>query len=97
VLYLEFFITPFDYASFRGPGYSAVHQMEEGETFGLSWAVLDYDEDHRQYEGFWNLSHHTRMDRTADRLPNFILMPGEDAKGKCDRDASSRSKAGRER
>ena len=77
LLYLEFYITPFDYASFRGPKHSAVHKMEEGETFGLSWSVLDYDEDDKRYEGFWNLSHHTRMDRTADLLPNFKLMPLE--------------------
>ncbi len=75
VLYLEFFITPFDYASFRGPAHSAVHKLGVGETIGLSWSVLDYDESHQRYEGFWNLSHHTRMDRTADLLPNFKLMP----------------------
>ena len=79
-LYLEFYITPFDYASFRGPRYSALHKMEEGETFGLSWSVLDYDEDDSRYEGFWNLSHHTRMDYTASLLPNFKLMPLEKPK-----------------
>ena len=75
VLVLEFFITPFNYASFRGPAYSAVHKMEAGETIGLSWSVLDYDEHDDRYEGFWNLSHHTRMDYTADKLPNFKLLP----------------------
>lgn len=74
-LWLEFSITPFDYASFRGPKYSALHKLEVGETIGLSWAVLDYDEDDNQYEGFWNLSHHTRMDYTASLLPNFKLLP----------------------
>jgi hypothetical protein len=76
-LTLEFSITPFNYASFRGPEFSAVHQLVEGEVFGLSWSVLDYDEDDKRYEGFWNLSHHTRMDYTADLLPNFKLMPVE--------------------
>ena len=74
-LVLEFTITPFNYASFRGPKHSAMHKMQEGETFGLSWSVLDYDEDDGRYEGFWNLSHHTRMDYTASLLPDFILMP----------------------
>ena len=77
VLYLEFYITPFDYASYLGPAYSAVHKMQEGERFGLSWAVLDYDKSATRYDGFWNLSHHTRMDRTADLLPDFVLMPLE--------------------
>jgi hypothetical protein len=75
VLYLECCITPFNYASFRGPKYSALHKMEEGQKIGLSWSVLDYDEDDTQYEGFWNLSHHTRMDYTASLLVNFTLMP----------------------
>lgn len=78
-LVLEFSITPFNYASFRGADYSAVHKLVEGETVGLSWSVLDYDENDSQYEGFWNLSHHTRMDRTAHRLPNFVLAPREGA------------------
>ncbi len=74
-LYLEFYITPFNYASFRGAEYSAVHKLEENKIIGLSWSVLDYDESDTTYEGFWNLSHHTRMDRTASLLPNFRLMP----------------------
>jgi len=77
VLYLEFSIAPFNYASFRGPEYSALHKLVEGEILGLSWSVLDYDEKDDEYEGFWNLSHHTRMDSTADLLPNFKLMPLE--------------------
>ena len=44
---------------------------------GISWSVLDYDENDKAYEGFWNLSHHTRMDYTASLLPNFRLMPME--------------------
>ena len=56
--------------------------MEEGQTMGLSWSVLDYDEDDGRYEGFWNLSHHTRMDSTASLLPNFKLMPREVPSGK---------------
>ena len=74
VLILEFSITPFNYASFRGAEYSALHKLVENEIVGLSWSVLDYDEDDNQYEGFWNLSHHTRMDSTASLLPNFKLM-----------------------
>jgi len=77
VLVLECSITPFNYASHLGPQYSAAHKMEEGQTMGLSWSVLDYDESHKRYEGFWNLSHATRMDSTADLLPDFVLMPVE--------------------
>ena len=74
VLWLEFSITPFNYASHLGPKYSAIHKMVAGQVIGLSWSVLDYDEDDKRYQGFWNLSHHTRMDQTADLLPNFVLM-----------------------
>ena len=74
-MYLEFYITPFNYASFRGPEYSAIHKLVEGEIIGLSWSVLDYDKRDDKYEGFWNLSHATRMDHTASLLPDFKLMP----------------------
>jgi hypothetical protein len=77
VLYLEFYITPFNYASHLGPEFSALHKLVEGQTVGLSWSVLDYDENDQRYEGFWNLSHQTRMDYTADLLPNFVLRPVE--------------------
>lgn len=76
-LWLEFYITPFDYASYRGARFSAAHDLEENQILGLSWSVLDYDESDEKYEGFWNLSHQTRMDYTADLLPNFRLMPFE--------------------
>jgi len=89
VLYLEFCITPFNYASHLGPKHSAVHKMVEGQVLGLSWSVLDYDESHKRYEGFWNLSHHTRMDRTADLLPNFVLMPAEAARDLRKRESSA--------
>ena len=75
VLVLEFSLAPFNYASYLGPEYSAIHKLIEGEVIGLSWSVLDYDESDEKYEGFWNLSHATRMDAPADLLPNFRLMP----------------------
>ena len=81
LIYLEFSLAPFNYASFRGPEYSAVHKLVEGDTIGLSWSVLDYDESDSRYEGFWNLSHHTRMDYTASLLPNFQLMPQQASGG----------------
>ncbi len=78
VLTMEFYITPYDYASHKGPAFSAVHDMEVGDVMGISWSFLDTDADESQrYDGFYNLSHQTRMDRTADLLPNFILMAAE--------------------
>ena len=76
-LVLEFWITPFDYAPFEGPERAVVSELEEEKIIGLSWSVLDYDEDHSQYEGFWNLSHVTRMDSNASRQVAFRLMPLE--------------------
>ena len=78
VLTMELYVTPYDYASHRGPAFSAVHDMEEGDVMGISWSFLDTDVDESgRYDGFYNLSHKTRMDRTADLLPNFVLMPVE--------------------
>ncbi len=77
-LVLEFWITPFDYAPYEGPERAVVSQLLEDTLIGLSWSVLDYDEDNKTYEGFWNLSHKTRMDSHASRFVAFRLMPLED-------------------
>lgn len=77
-LVLEFFVTPFDYAP--PERWRAVpSQLEEGKIIGMSWAVLDYDdEDAKQYSGFWNLSHKTTMYGDASDLVAFRLMPMEE-------------------
>lgn len=78
LLTMELYITPYNYASHLGPEFSALHDMKEGDIMGISWSILDYDEnDEKGYDGFYNLSHNSRMDRTADLLPNFELMPME--------------------
>jgi len=76
-LVLEFWITPFDYAPYSGPFGAVESQLVEDEVIGLSWAVMDYDEDDKDYTGFWNLSHKTRMDSNASCLVGFRLMPLE--------------------
>ena len=76
-LVLEFWITPFDYAPYDGPERAVVSRLVENARIGLSWSVLDYDEDHKTYEGFWNLSHETRMDSNASNFCAFRLMPLE--------------------
>jgi len=77
-LVLEFWITPFDYAPWEGPERAVVSKLEEDTVIGLSWSVLDYDEDNGSYEGFWNLSHKTRMDSNASCMVAFRLMPLEE-------------------
>lgn len=77
-LTLEFFITPFDYAPYDGPGRAVESQLMENKIIGLSWAVLDYDNvDSKDYDGFWNLSHKTTMFGNASDLVAFRLMPLE--------------------
>lgn len=77
-LVLEFWITPFDYAPYEGPERAVESKLVEDTIIGLSWSVLDYDEKNGQYEGFWNLSHATRMDSNASRQCAFRLMPLEE-------------------
>jgi hypothetical protein len=36
---------PFDYAQARGPGQAVVSDLRENRVIGMSWAVLDYDND----------------------------------------------------
>jgi hypothetical protein len=74
-LVLEFFITPFDYAP---PERSRAIQtkLEEDKVIGMSWAILDYDDEKAErYSGFWNLSHKTTMYGDASDLVAFRLMP----------------------
>lgn len=76
-LVLEFFVTPFDYAP-PERSRAVPSKLEEGKIIGMSWAVLDYDdEDADQYSGFWNLSHKTTMYGNASDLVAFRLMPIE--------------------
>lgn len=77
-LTLELWITPFDYAGAEGPERAVVTELREGAAVGLSWAVLDYDdEDSDEKDGFWNLSRHHTMYGQASELAVFRMMPLE--------------------
>ena len=76
-LILEFWITPFDYAPYDGPERAAISNLVENTIIGLSWAILDYDENSGKYEGFWNISHHTSMCADGTYAVAFRLMPME--------------------
>ena len=77
-LTLEFWITPFDYASPEGISRSVASILTENKNIGLSWAVLDYDDvNARVYNGFWNLSKERTMYGNASFLLPFRLMPLE--------------------
>ncbi len=76
-LVLEFFITPFDYAP-ADRSRAVETKLAENQVIGLSWAILDYDDEHAErYAGFWNLSHKTTMYGDASDLVAFRLMPIE--------------------
>jgi hypothetical protein len=78
-LTLEFYITPFDYASPRGPEFSVVSELYENKLIGLCWAVIDYDNNEGlPKDGFWNLSRHHTMYGNASELRTFKLMPNND-------------------
>ena len=77
VLKLEFYITPFDYASpDKGPETSTESKLYVGKNIGLCWAVIDYDGG-RGNNGFWNLSKHHQMYGNSSMLRLFTLMPLE--------------------
>ena len=76
-LVLEFYITPFDYAPCQ-PTRAVPSKLIENKVIGMSWAVLDYDDERADtYTGFWNLSHKTTMYGDASDLVAFRLMPLE--------------------
>ncbi len=77
VLKMEFYITPFDYASpDGGPDASTESRLYEGKQIGLAWAVIDYDGG-RGNNGFWNLSRHHHVFGNASMQRLFTLMPLE--------------------
>jgi len=73
---MEFYVTPFDYASPEGPAKSVESRLYENKKIGLSWAVIDYD-GKKQNNGFWNLSKHHQMYGNASMQRLFTLMPME--------------------
>ncbi len=80
-LTMEIMITPFDYAPYEGPERAVVSNLEDNKLIGLSWSILDYDDENvkvQQYEGFYNLSQTTPMYGNASELCAFRLMPLED-------------------
>lgn len=77
-LTLEFYITPFDYASPKGVECSVQSELRENKLIGLCWAVIDYDNNKGEdKDGFWNLSPHHTMYGDASLLRTFRLMPAE--------------------
>jgi hypothetical protein len=76
-LQMEFYITPFDYASHEGFQKSVVSNLQENEVIGLSWSMLDFDG--KQCESFMNLSQDFRMIFDASYLCAFRLMPLENS------------------
>jgi hypothetical protein len=75
-LTLEFWITPFDYASPDGPERSVESRLTENQVIGMAWAVIDRDGPNRT-GGFWNLSPFHTMYGQASQLRAFRLMPLE--------------------
>jgi hypothetical protein len=76
-LLMEFYVTPFDHASFDGPEHSIISNLKENELIGISWSMLDFDG--KACESFMNLSHDLKMINNASYLCAFRLMPLENA------------------
>ena len=74
-LVLEFWITPFDHAPYEGPENAVVSTLAENGLIGLSWSILEYDNNDHRFRAFFNLSHKTTMYGNASDLCAFRLMP----------------------
>jgi hypothetical protein len=72
--YVNHIVTPFDYAP-PDRARAVPSKLEEDKVIGMSWAVLDYDDENAErYSAFWNLSHKTTMYGNASDLCAFRLM-----------------------
>lgn len=79
-LTLEFWVTPFDYAGAEGPERAVPSVLRENKLIGLSWAIIDYDDEgSAKNNGFWNLSRSHTMYGKASELVAFRLMPLEES------------------
>ncbi len=74
-LALEFWVTPFDYASYDGPDRSVVSKLKENIIIGLSWSILEFDGGKR--DGHINLAHNVKMVSDGSALCAFRLIPLE--------------------
>jgi len=77
-LTLEFWITPFDYASYEGPDHSVISELVEDTIIGISWAILDFDHGKKDGPGNSNLAHNRDSVKDASALCTFRLMPLEE-------------------
>jgi len=75
---LEFYVTPFNYAHEDGPHLSALAELAVGDTIGMSYAILDWEEDESQGAHFWALADTVLMYCNADYLADFVLEPLEE-------------------
>lgn len=77
---LEFWVTPFDYAGPEGPERAIESVLEENKIIGLSWCIIDYDDENaRGNNGFWTLARHRKSFGNANYLCAFRLMPLEES------------------
>ena len=81
-LVLEFYVTVYDFASYRGPEYSVESDFCEDKVIGITWMTLDYDGENR-YDAFYSLTQlgysgerPQPWAQASDALP-FRLMPLE--------------------
>jgi len=83
-LVVEFWITPFDYATFDGPETAVISKLEENKIIGLTWGVNEYDDfdakDRKKmlFDGQFNLSHKLWWFAEGTDLCAFRLMPLEE-------------------
>ena len=78
-LVLEFWVTSFDYAPLD-PAMAVVSRMVEDTVIGLTWTIIDYDENNdlaniHDDNGFWSISHSVRSYADASTCVAFRLMP----------------------
>ena len=81
---VEFWITPFDYATFDGPQTAKISKLEENRIIGMTWGVNEYDEVDEKirkqdipFDGQFNLSHKLWWFAEGSDLCAFRLMPLE--------------------
>jgi hypothetical protein len=72
---VELYVTAWDSLNYHGAEYSQPSRLRPGGVIGLQVAVIDYDQDSRDWDGFYTVNGGRPSDYEADSWLEAVLLP----------------------
>lgn len=72
---VELYVTAWDSLNYHGAEYSRTSRLRPGGMIGLQVAVIDYDQDSRDWDGFYTVNGGRPSDYEADSWLEAVLLP----------------------